>query len=122
MLLPKTYDLLDRCVGDGIAIGYNRAHKHDSRPDEYTIRECIHREVMNEICEWFDISDPSETVLDSSKLPIGVPVMTPDGKIVVNVGEGGGGGITKDVRRSNIEKAMEDAFKDGIDLSGRNTP
>lgn len=55
MLVPKTYELLDRCVGDGIITGYTRAHKHDSRPDEYTIREHIHREVMNEICSWFDI-------------------------------------------------------------------
>lgn len=28
----------------------------------------------------------------------------------------------KNVRREKINKAVEDAFKDGIDLSGRNTP
>jgi len=83
MLVPKTYDLLDRCVGDGIELGYTRAHKHDSDPSGYAIREHIHREVMNEICEWFDI---------------------------------------KAARRNKIDKAMKDAFKDGIDLSGRNTP
>lgn len=57
MLVPKTYDLLDRCVCDGIAMGITRAHKHDSRPSEDVVRENIHREVMNEICNWFNIKD-----------------------------------------------------------------
>lgn len=55
MLVPKTYYILDRCISDGIAMGYNRAFKHDSRPGEDTIKENIHREVMNEICSWFNI-------------------------------------------------------------------
>lgn len=63
-----------------------------------------------------------QKAVNYSSVPVGVPVKTPDGKIVVNVGEGGGGGIYKDARRENINKSMEDAFKDGIDLSGRNTP
>jgi len=57
MLVPKTYDLLDRCVHDGIAMGMTRAYKHNSRPSEDTIKENIHREVMNEICEWFNVKD-----------------------------------------------------------------
>lgn len=89
MLVPKTYHILDRCVEDGIAIGYNRAHKHTDDPSRQLLIQEIHREVMNEICSWFDIKEFS---------------------------------IDKNVRRSKIEKAVEDAFKDGIDLSGRNTP
>ena len=57
MLVPKTYDLLDRCVSDGIAMGFTRAYKHDSRPGDDVIRENIHREIMNEICTWFNIND-----------------------------------------------------------------
>jgi hypothetical protein len=57
MLVPKTYDLLERCVHDGIGFGLTRAYKHDSRPNEDTIRENIHREVMNEIMAWFTITD-----------------------------------------------------------------
>jgi len=57
MLVPKTYDLLDRCVYDGIAMGLTRAYKHDSRPGEDAIKENIHREVMSEICLWFNIKD-----------------------------------------------------------------
>lgn len=61
MLVPKTYDLLDRCVHDGIAMGIVRAYKHDGNPNEDTIRENIHREVMNEIMAWFNIVDKEET-------------------------------------------------------------
>ena len=57
MLVPKTYDLLERCVHDGIGFGLNRAYKHDGHPNEDTIRENIHREVMNEIMAWFTITD-----------------------------------------------------------------
>ncbi len=57
MLVPKTYDLLDRCVCDGIAMGYRRAFKHTDFPTDEAIKENIHREVMNEICAWFDIKD-----------------------------------------------------------------
>ena len=89
MLVPKTYDLLDRCVRDGIELGYRRAHKHDSDPSGYAIGEHIHREVMSEICDWFNIKEFS---------------------------------IDKNARRNKIEKAIEDAFKDGVDLSGKNTP
>ena len=60
MLVPKTYDILERCVNDGIAMGLVRAYKHDSRPNEDMIRENIHREVMNEICQWFNITGISE--------------------------------------------------------------
>lgn len=64
MLVPKTYDLLCRCIEDGIAMGYNRAFKHDSRPSENIIKEHIHREVMNEIHQWFDIKDATAGVID----------------------------------------------------------
>lgn len=59
MLVPKTYDILDRCVSEGIAMGYTRAFKHDSRPSEDTIKENIHREVMSEICAYFSINSGS---------------------------------------------------------------
>ena len=60
--------------------------------------------------------------INYSNVPIGVPVKTPDGKIVVNVGEGGSGGIIRKTKRDKIDEKMEAAFKDGVDLSGKNTP
>jgi hypothetical protein len=60
MLVPKTYDILDRCVSDGIAMGYTRAYKHDSLPSEDIVKEHIHREVMNEIDLWFTVKDNAQ--------------------------------------------------------------
>ena len=64
MLVPKTYELLYRCIEDGIAMGFTRAYKHDSRPDHDIVKENIHREVMNEIHEWFNIKDVTVGVID----------------------------------------------------------
>ena len=57
MLVPKTYEILERCVYDGVAMGYDRAFKHNDYPDNDHIKESINREVMNEICNWFNIKD-----------------------------------------------------------------
>lgn len=54
MMVPKTYDLLDRCIEDGIQLGWQRAHKHTDTPDPIWIREQIHQAVMFEIYQWFE--------------------------------------------------------------------
>jgi hypothetical protein len=54
MMIPKTYELLDRCIDEGISFGYARAFKHTDTPSESAIHESIHREVMNQIHEWFE--------------------------------------------------------------------
>lgn len=51
---PKTYQLLERCIDDGISLGYNRSYKHTDDPSEEHMKQEIFRAVMNEICEWFD--------------------------------------------------------------------
>ena len=53
----KTYELLRRCIEDGIEIGWNRAHKHVVTPDPMHIRSEIELHVMNEICEWFTFDE-----------------------------------------------------------------
>jgi hypothetical protein len=45
------YKILSRAVDEGIAYGWNRAHKHTDSPNEETIKDEIERAVMNEICE-----------------------------------------------------------------------
>jgi len=55
----KEYNLIARCVEDGIMRGWNRAHKHEHIPDPQTIRDAIESEVLNEICEWFDFNKES---------------------------------------------------------------
>jgi hypothetical protein len=62
MMVPKSYNLLDRCVEEGIQYGWARAHKHTDVPDEIWIREQIHQAVMNEICEWFEFKGADDEV------------------------------------------------------------
>jgi hypothetical protein len=51
---PNTYKLIERCIEDGVPIGYARAHKHTEKPlDDLIFNEIIHA-VMLEISEWFD--------------------------------------------------------------------
>lgn len=53
----KEYPLMARCVEDGIAYGYTRAHKHTETPNEQLIKQEIYNAVMNEICECFDFDN-----------------------------------------------------------------
>lgn len=57
----KEYDLIDRCVADGVQRGWNRAHKHTDTPDEIFIRDQIYQAVMTEISEWFDFNTGENT-------------------------------------------------------------
>jgi hypothetical protein len=53
----KEYNLIIQCVENGIALGWNRAHKHTDTPDAEAIQQAIEDAVLNEICEWFDFED-----------------------------------------------------------------
>jgi len=54
MLIPKSYELLDRCIEDGVAYGWLRAHKHGDNPNAEQVQQEIVNAVMNEICAWFE--------------------------------------------------------------------
>jgi hypothetical protein len=51
------YKIIERCVDEGVAYGWNRAHKHVDNPTPEQIKEQIAYYVMNEISEWFDFSN-----------------------------------------------------------------
>lgn len=53
----KMYNLISECVDRGTQRGYRRAHKHLDNPDEVSIVDNIQREIMNELCEYFDFND-----------------------------------------------------------------
>ena len=53
----KEYNLLVRCIEDGVSLGYNRAYKHDDVPDEEYIKQQIIDAVLNEVCEWFNFGE-----------------------------------------------------------------
>ena len=54
-LTPKLWPLLERCIEEGLAIGYHRAHKHNDAPNEAEMCEAQRGAIVNEICEWFDL-------------------------------------------------------------------
>jgi hypothetical protein len=54
---PKIYNLLSRCIEDGIRRGYRRAHKHVESPAEDSIFLNIEECIMGEITEWFDFEE-----------------------------------------------------------------
>ena len=56
---PKIRELLERCIEDGVALGYHRAFKHDEVPSEEWVRQCIVNSIWLEIDEWFDIDSNS---------------------------------------------------------------
>jgi hypothetical protein len=53
----KMYNLISECVERGAAHGYNRAYKYIDNPDKVSMVDNIHREIMNELCEYFDFDD-----------------------------------------------------------------
>lgn len=53
---PKIYELLRRCVEDGINMGWSRAHKYADTPGENAIKDAIEDAIFSELYEWFDFS------------------------------------------------------------------
>lgn len=50
----RTLKLLERCIEDGIAYGWQRAYKHDDDPPSEQIQDQIMLAIINEIHEWFE--------------------------------------------------------------------
>ena len=57
---PKAYQLLERCIEDGLQAGYQRAHKHTDNPAMEDIWNAQLRSIMLEISEWFNFDDTGE--------------------------------------------------------------
>lgn len=49
----KEYQIIERCIEDGIRRGWTRAHKHTETPSSTHIGEEIFSAIMLEISEWF---------------------------------------------------------------------
>lgn len=57
ILRAKGYPLMMQCVEVGVALGWNRAHKHDDSPSESHIRDTIERAVLEQISEAFSFEE-----------------------------------------------------------------
>jgi len=55
------YLVISECVETGIDRGYRLAFKYVENPSEKAIKDSIHHEVMNEICEYFKFDFSEET-------------------------------------------------------------
>jgi len=53
----KEYIIMEQAIHEGIAYGWNRAHKHVDNPTEENIKEAIEIAVMNSICEYFEFDN-----------------------------------------------------------------
>ena len=56
-LRPNTWRVLELAVEEGVALGYNRAHKHLDNPTEEDIKRHIEEAVLGTISEWFHVDD-----------------------------------------------------------------
>lgn len=50
----RTLKLLERCIEDGLASGWMRAHKHSDNPDAEHVQDSQYLAILNEIHEWFE--------------------------------------------------------------------
>lgn len=55
-----TYAIMVRCVEEGVAYGWNHAHKHTDTPDPDTIKNEIEAAVINSICEYFSFEEDAD--------------------------------------------------------------
>lgn len=57
VMRARAFDLIEEAIGDGVRMGWMRAHKHVEKPKPEAIQESIEREVLNAVCERFEF-DP----------------------------------------------------------------
>jgi hypothetical protein len=50
---PNYYLIISDCVEKGIALGFDRAHKHVDNPTSFVIKEKIDSAIMELINEYF---------------------------------------------------------------------
>jgi hypothetical protein len=58
---PKTYQLLEFAIENGLKLGFNRAHKHNDNPAQDYILDQQLEAIMLEIHNWFDWPENNST-------------------------------------------------------------
>ena len=56
-MTPKLLPLLERCIQDGLLLGYARAYKHNDSPTVEQIADAQEQAILNEIHEWFEFEE-----------------------------------------------------------------
>ena len=57
---PKAMMVLEMCIEEGLAYGWNRAHKHKDDPTPTEIQDKQHQAITELIWEWFDMGESDE--------------------------------------------------------------
>ncbi len=57
---PKTHQLIEFAIENGLKLGYRRAHKHDNTPSEDYILNQQLEAIMLEIHNWFDFPENNQ--------------------------------------------------------------
>ena len=56
----KEYNVVEKCIENGVEFGYNRAFKHTDTPDADKIKNEIVSAILHEMCEWFEFDNGEE--------------------------------------------------------------
>lgn len=56
-LIVRALPVMEQCIAAGVALGWQRAHKHHDRPTEQEIRDAQVVAVLDLICESFAVDD-----------------------------------------------------------------
>lgn len=56
-MTPKTYDILSRCIEEGIEYGYAKAFTGEHNPTEASVLQSIHFAVMQHVSMYFDFDN-----------------------------------------------------------------
>jgi len=61
------YNVLERCVSEGVELGLMRAYKHVDNPDKWVIQNHVYQAVLHEILEYFNLesNDDNEQVSET---------------------------------------------------------
>ena len=51
------YNVLERCVSEGVELGLMRAYKHTDNPDKWVIQNCVYQAVLHDILEYFNLDN-----------------------------------------------------------------
>lgn len=60
------YNILERCISEGVAIGLSRAYKYTETPDRWVIENNVYQAVLHEILVYFNLDNNENNTIEVS--------------------------------------------------------
>lgn len=60
MMKPRTREIIERCLEEGIRHGYRRAHKHSENPSEVVFIDDVFNCILLEIDTYFSFESEED--------------------------------------------------------------